>query len=501
MAAGHRVLSRHCALGTAPPPAERRARAFGSPSRGRRSLSAPFTPSRSGRSGRAAPSQRSWHSLGRSRSQHVGSSRVALGYVSGRWLVVDCASSGLQPSVIFDLAYSAQPRGALLLPGLAFLRARAAATRAAPVARPSRDGVTRSLGASVRPVSALAASSGGRRTPGAGRAPGVRGMLAWLGALLGGGGARTGCGRCASQSTGSFGPGRATHFLGPFVNRNHFAGYMLLVVPVALALLGEAWRAYARHVGEAASARRRLLGALDTRRDWPAAGHLAAARRNRGARRVHRRAVESSLCRGARARRRGLRSRRGTPAWGAGLVFAAMVLSSLRAGEAQAALCQRSQRLPRRTVIWRESLEHIRGTRWALVTARCSPRRCRAFGRGGCRREPHPGRSRCGGSRERRTRGLSRAEPAGRGLVPGGAQRLRAAAGRNGGPRLAIGLWGAFAALRAARRDPWLFAALAGLLMHEIVDFDLQVPAVAALFSARRADSPEVLRGLMSHPH
>ncbi len=32
---------------------------------------------------------------------------------------------------------------------------------------------------------------------------------------------------------------------GTYVNRNHFAGYMLLGLPVALGLLADAWRAYA----------------------------------------------------------------------------------------------------------------------------------------------------------------------------------------------------------------------------------------------------------------
>ncbi len=51
-----------------------------------------------------------------------------------------------------------------------------------------------------------------------------------------------------------------------------------------------------------------------------------------------------------------------------------------------------------------------------------------------------------------------------------------------GVPGLLVGLWGALAALAAARRDPWLFAALAGVLMHVFVDFDLQIPAIPALF-------------------
>ena len=51
-----------------------------------------------------------------------------------------------------------------------------------------------------------------------------------------------------------------------------------------------------------------------------------------------------------------------------------------------------------------------------------------------------------------------------------------------GVPGLLIGLWAGLAALAAARRDPWLFAALAGVLMHAFVDFDLQIPAIPALF-------------------
>ena len=50
-----------------------------------------------------------------------------------------------------------------------------------------------------------------------------------------------------------------------------------------------------------------------------------------------------------------------------------------------------------------------------------------------------------------------------------------------GVPGLLIGLWGALAVLHAARRDPWRFAALAGVLMHAFVDLDLQIPAISAL--------------------
>jgi O-antigen ligase len=66
-----------------------------------------------------------------------------------------------------------------------------------------------------------------------------------------------------------------------------------------------------------------------------------------------------------------------------------------------------------------------------------------------------------------------------------------------GVPGLAIGLWAALAALGAARRDPWLFAALAGVLMHVFVDFDLQIPAIAALFVVLSA-LPSATEGVRS---
>ncbi len=64
-----------------------------------------------------------------------------------------------------------------------------------------------------------------------------------------------------------------------------------------------------------------------------------------------------------------------------------------------------------------------------------------------------------------------------------------------GVPGLLVGLWAALAALAASRRDPWLFAALAGLLMHVFVDFDLQIPAIAALFVVLAAMRPRGQRG------
>jgi hypothetical protein len=46
---------------------------------------------------------------------------------------------------------------------------------------------------------------------------------------------------------------------------------------------------------------------------------------------------------------------------------------------------------------------------------------------------------------------------------------------------VAIGIWG-LVMLAARMREPWLAAAVVGILMHSTVDFSLQIPAVAVLF-------------------
>ena len=62
-----------------------------------------------------------------------------------------------------------------------------------------------------------------------------------------------------------------------------------------------------------------------------------------------------------------------------------------------------------------------------------------------------------------------------------------------GVPGLLIALWAAVAALGAVRRDPWLLAAVAAVLMHAFVDFDLQIPAIPVLLVcliAMRSEAP-----------
>ena len=48
---------------------------------------------------------------------------------------------------------------------------------------------------------------------------------------------------------------------------------------------------------------------------------------------------------------------------------------------------------------------------------------------------------------------------------------------------LVIALWGVFRLVARTWRDPWLLAALVGPLLHALVDFGFQIPAVAVLFA------------------
>jgi O-antigen ligase len=181
----------------------------------------------------------------------------------------------------------------------------------------------------------------------------------------------------------------------------------------------------------------------------------------------------------------GLRARRGTPAWAVALVFAGMALSWFGLERLEVRFVRAADDAPGRTVVWRESVEAMRGARWAAgyglntfgqaisrVPAWALPR--------GATPWPEPvdavfrSGQRVGYRAPGDLPGLAWYREAHNDYV-----QLLVETGVIG---LAVGLWAALAALAAARRDPWLFAALAGVLMHSFVDFDLQIPAIPALF-------------------
>jgi O-antigen ligase len=181
----------------------------------------------------------------------------------------------------------------------------------------------------------------------------------------------------------------------------------------------------------------------------------------------------------------GLRSRRGTPGWAAALVFGAMALTWFGLERLEVRFLRAPDDAPGRTVVWRESLQAMHGSRWATgygfnafsealsrVPAWALPEGATPWP------EPVDVALRSGAR-------LGYRAP---GDLPGLAWYREAHSDwvqlvvETGVPGLVVGLWAALAALAAARRDPWLFAALAGVLIHAFVDFDLQIPAIPALF-------------------
>jgi O-antigen ligase len=415
--------------------------------------------------------------------QRLGRHVVAF-HSSGRWLVVDPHPSDRALGWSIDLAERTIPRGPLLFPAVAFLAftvLQLVPLPGGPVTlapEATRRGITFVVAFLLLHQAAAAAFL----HPGARRR--FRRMLAWLGAAL----ALVALVQLATGARKIYGffeslEGGAPY--GSFVNRNHFAGYMLLVLPIALGLLADAWRAYARRVGDSANARRSLVG-LQTSEGtrlvyaalppFLAIGALLASTSRGGILAFFAALALAAL---------GVRSRRGTPAWAAALVFTVVALTWFGLERLEVRFLRATDDAPGRTVVWEESLEAMRGWRWltgygyntfavalSRVPAWTLPRGA----------TPWP-------------EGVEAALLAGEAIgyrapgdLPGLAWYREAHSDyvqllvETGLAGLLIGLWAGFAALRAARRDPWLFAALAGLLMHVFVDFDLQIPAIPALF-------------------
>jgi O-antigen ligase len=416
--------------------------------------------------------------------RHVGRRRVAL-HSSGQWLMLNPGPGERGVGWACDLRRPLLPRGPLLLPGLAFLGwALLQLLPLPPGGRPVTlsPEATRLGMAFVAALLLLHQTAATFEDPAPRRR--FRWMIAGLGLVLG----LVALGQRAMGAQriyGFFQPWEMDSFYGPFVNRNHFAGYMLLVVPVTLGLFAEAWRAHTRRVGPNPSLRQWLVS-LST----PAGTTLLAAALPPL---VTIAALFASTSRGAILAfvgalvltAIGLRSRQGAPAWAAALVLVVMVLSWFGLERLEARFARVPQHAPGRTVIWRASLDRMEGPRW--VTGYGFNTFAEAVSSGPAWRLPNGATPWPSGVSAVLT---SDARVAFRSLGgTGGISAYREAHNdyvqllvETGLPGLAIGLWGALAALAAARRDTWVFAALAGLLMHEFVDFDLQVPTAAALF-------------------
>jgi O-antigen ligase len=274
---------------------------------------------------------------------------------------------------------------------------------------------------------------------------------------------------------------------GPFVNRNHFAGYMLMVTPLCLAILASDWRTWRHGLGERTGFRRFLISLSSpagTRLMVTALPALAAASAlvattSRGALCAF---VIGLALAGLQARRR-----RAIPAWALGLAFTAMGATWFGLERLEARFGQLAANAPGRTRVWTDSLERL-SDRW--FTGSGLNTFATAFSRVAPFVLPE-------GATPWPDAFLAEAE------AEGGKPGVRALASEKGlrwyreahsdylqllletgVPGLLLGLWAAVAALRAARRDPWLLAAVAGVLLHALVEFDFQIPAIPVLFVA-----------------
>lgn len=269
-----------------------------------------------------------------------------------------------------------------------------------------------------------------------------------------------------------------------FVNRNHFAGYLLLLTPLCLATLAHALRGYARRVGLRPNLRR-LLVALEAREGTallyasvPAAFCIGAllATTSRGG-------IVAFLF-GLALAGVGLRRQRGVPPWLLAVAFGAMALAWFGIERLEVRFASSHDDAPGRTEVWKDAARRMDGlwltgsgfntfghqmshvAAWKLPQGATPwPEDVRALLESGAR---------VGTRAPEGTEGLAWYREAHNDYL-----QLLVEAGL---PGLLLGLLGAGSVLAAARFDPWRLSALAGLLLHELVDFDLQIPAVAVLF-------------------
>lgn len=379
----------------------------------------------------------------------------------------------------YDLDRPLLPRGPLVWPGLVFL----AWSALQLVPWPGRGPVSVAPVATERGLAFVAAllalhlaASSALAQPGARRR--LRTALAWFAFVLA-------LAALAQLSTGTraiygvFTPLEGGTPAGPFVNRNHLAGYLLLLAPMALGYLARALWTWRERVGTRGGTHRLLTlntpeGVALVYACLPALAAISAllATTSRGAILAFVVALAVALPAGRRGGRAAL--------VGMVVAFVAMGLSWFgleRLGDRFAAVRDNA---PGRTRVWSDALAHMPG-RWLTGAG------LNAF-------EAHLSRVPAWRLPEHATPWPDAVRPAFEsgarvGVRFQGSDWYREAHNdyvqvlvETGLPGLLIALWGAAAALRRVAFSRWVMAALLAMLLHALVEFDFQIPALPALF-------------------